>query len=198
MPDLAHWGPGPFTVLSTIKSCPVIDLLSGGQKLLIAVQWEPRLRWEAHYAIISSECLLPKLWYYCWARFWLFCPHASLKTISFESRMLLSHDKWSSCNLAVNEMEVINLKMIGIMIRRCERESSAAYKSPCELNQIDSGQCCHHCLLSISSWWILNRDNLVNIKMNYVLNFDVSDYVMVGFHRTDEVIMHMDSSRPVT
>ena len=78
------------------------------------------------------------------------------------------------------------------------RESSAAHKSPCELNQINSGQCCHHCLLSISRWGILNRDNLVNIKMNYVLNFDVSDYVMVGFHRTDEVIMHMDSSRPVT
>ena len=43
----------------------------------------------------------------------------------------------------------------------------------------------------------LYRGNLVNIKMNYVLNFDVSDYVMVGFH-SDEVIMHMDSSGPVT
>ena len=36
------------------------------------------------------------------------------------SLLLLSCDKWSSCNLAVNEMEVINLKMIGIMILRCE------------------------------------------------------------------------------
>ena len=44
----------------------------------------------------------------------------------------------------------------------------------------------------------LYRGNLVNIKMNYVLNFDASDYVMVGFRRTDEVIMHMDSSGPVT
>ena len=52
------------------------------------------------------------------------------------SLVLLSCDKWSSRNLAVNEMEVINLKMIGIMIQRCERESSAAHKSPCELNQI--------------------------------------------------------------
>ena len=36
------------------------------------------------------------------------------------SLVLLSCDKWSSRNLAVNEMEVINLKMIGIMILRCE------------------------------------------------------------------------------
>ena len=46
--------PRPFSVLSTIKSWPVIDLLSEGQKLLIAAQWDLRLRWEAHYAIISS------------------------------------------------------------------------------------------------------------------------------------------------
>ena len=44
----------PFSVLSTIKSWTVIDLLSEGQKLLIAAQWDLRLRWEAHDAIITS------------------------------------------------------------------------------------------------------------------------------------------------